>query len=529
MLLAVVVVNSVASFPFAQSTVPFPDANEALITSPATQLASQAESAIQQDSAIQYVEPVERELAQSASLSETEIKQLVEDYLREREASQAVTPDHETKNDLKMSARWNDGLELSTQDKKFRTHIGGRYQFDTSWFGAPENVNQAINVPYGDGVDFRRARLRVDGTLYGVHEYAAEFDFVNSARVGNQLGATQFFDESVTAATDLWWQIKEVPLLHNIKIGSQKEQIGFEHIVSSRFLPLMERSFNQDAFYGGLFNGFQPGVTIFDTYGANENGVWNFGIFKPTNNVFSSATGDGDYAVCGRLTNLIYYAEEGRRLVHVGISGRQASAIQQTGAPGRFQTFRTRDAIRSGLSAAWPVPAGITLLGDDTQKANGEFVSVFGPLTWQSEYLVCGLQDARRNPADAGRNVTYHGGYAQIGFFLTGENDHYHKKNGAFERIRPHSNFFSPNRCGGINGTGAWQVVMRYNHLDLNDNDLNGGILNGYTAGLNWFWNPNMKMQFNFNITDRDVSQVIGRETGSGQIYSYGTRMAMDF
>ncbi len=45
---------------------------------------------------------------------------------------------------------------------------------------APQNVNSAINVPYGDGVDFRRARLRMDGTLYEVHEYAIEFDFVNS-------------------------------------------------------------------------------------------------------------------------------------------------------------------------------------------------------------------------------------------------------------------------------------------------------------------------------------------------------------
>jgi phosphate-selective porin OprO and OprP len=467
----------------------------------------------------------------SNALDEEEIKQLIEEYLAERDAMKeaSLTPEEKKKKELAMTAEWNNGLELSTKNKHFRTHIGGRYQFDTAWFGAPQNVNNAINVPYGDGVDFRRARLRIDGTLYEVHEYACEYDFVNSARVRNQPGTTGFFDEALTAPTDLWWQIKKVPLVGNVKIGSQKEQIGFEHIVSSRFQPLMERSFNQDTFYGGLFNGFQPGITIFDTYGDDEDGVWNLGLFKPTNNIFSSASGDGDYAVSGRLTRLLFYGDEGRQLLHVGISGRQASAVQQAGIPGKFQTYRTRDAIRSGLSAGWPVPAGITLLGDDTQWVNGELVSVYGPLTWQSEYLVSGLQDARLSQNDAGQTVTYHGGYAQIGLFLTGENDNYVKKNGAFERVHPHSNFFSPNRCGGITGCGAWQAVVRYNHLDLNDGGLNGGILDGYTAGMNWFWNPNMKMQFNYNITDRDVSEVAGRTTGSGRVYGYGSRIAMDF
>lgn len=465
------------------------------------------------------------------TLDEAEIKLMIEEYLKEREAmkSASLSAEEKKKKATEMTARWNDGLELSTEDKHFRTHIGGRYQFDTAWFGTPENVNNNINVPYGDGVDFRRARMRIDGTLYEVHEYAMEFDFVNSARVRNQPGTAGFFDETLTAPTDLWWQIKKVPVVGNIKIGSQKEQIGFEHIVSSRFQPLMERSFNQDAFYGGLFNGFQPGVTIFNTYGNDENGVWNLGLFKPTNNIFSSASGDGDYSVSGRITNLLYYAEEGRQLVHIGVSARQASAVSQAGIPGRFQTFRTRDAIRSGLSAGWPVPAGITVLGEDMQWINGEFVGVMGPFTWQSEYLVSGLQDARLDPADIGQTVTYHGGYAQVGLFLTGENDNYSKKTGAFERVRPNSNFFSTNRCGGITGYGAWQVIMRYNHLDLNDGELNGGILDGYTAGLNWFWNPNMKIQFNYNITDRDVSEVAGREAGSGNIYGYGSRIAMDF
>ncbi len=468
--------------------------------------------------------------SKSAGLSEAEVKKVIEKYLKDKAAADEskLTPKEKKEKELQMTAKWNDGLELSTKDKHFRTHIGGRYQFDTAWASAPANVNSNINVPYSDGIDFRRARLRIDGTLYEVHEFACEYDFVNSARVRNQPGAVNFFDEALTAPTDLWYQINELPIFGHMRIGYHKEQIGFEHIVSSRFQPFMERSYNQDTFYGGLFNGFQPGVSIFDNY-ANQMGVWNLGLFKPTNSVFPTATGDGDYAVSGRLTRLLLWENDGAQLIHLGVSGRQGTAVSQAGIPNRSVTYRARDAIRSGLSAGWPVPAGITLFGDDTQTVNAEFVAVNGPWTFQSEYLVNGLQDARTAAASPGRNVTYHGGYAQILLFLTGEHDNYNRKYGAFERVRPKCNFFKPHKCGGISGMGAWQIGFRYNHLDLNDRGLNGGILDNYVTGLNWFWNPNMKWQFNHSITERDVSLVPAFAAGSGTIHNFGTRVAIDF
>ena len=70
-------------------------------------------------------------------------------------------------NDSAMSAQWNNGLELSTSDKAFRVHVGGRWQFDASWFDAEQSVQNNLpgGVMYHDGVDFRRARLRIDGKM----------------------------------------------------------------------------------------------------------------------------------------------------------------------------------------------------------------------------------------------------------------------------------------------------------------------------------------------------------------------------
>ena len=491
-------------------------------------------------------------LMNSPNLDLTRFSELMEAYRAEeaakfgnvgagesgKEATGGTGGGHEVGSDLSMTASWKDGLELSTKNKDFRVHVGGRTQIDSGWFNVDSNVydtslgyaqpTAGLGNVYGDGVDFRRARFRIDGTMYEQIEWAAEYDLVNSAVLDNSARA-------LSAPTDLWWAFKEVPGLGTVKIGNQKEAIGFEHIVSSRFLPFMERSYNQDTFYGGAFNGFNPGITASGTYGVDDIGTYNVGIFKPANNIFGFNTGDGDYSATGRLTRLLWWEDDGRQMIHIGGSLRQATAVSTNvgaGSASRFrsQTFRTRDAIRTGLSANWPTPANITLFGDDEQTANIELAAVFGSWTFQAEYLVNALQDARlTGTGPGGTTAVYHGGYVQVLYFLTGESDHYGKKLGAFERVRPNENFFLVKDTHGQRcfGSGAWQVGARYNFLDLNDEGLDGGILHNGTFGLNWFLNPNMKLQFNYMLTYRDAP--LAGDVGDGMIHGWGMRLAHDF
>jgi phosphate-selective porin OprO/OprP len=420
--------------------------------------------------------------------------------------------------DLQMTASWHHGLELATKDKDFRIHIGGRTQFDTGWYSADENVQENINNPYEDGVDFRRGRLRIDGTMYSTIDWAVEYDFFNSIEDDGHF-------HTVTGPTDLWLTFREVPCVGNVRIGNQKPAIGFEHLVSSRFLPFMERSYNQDAFYGGSFNGFWPGVSCYDNWGAGDMGTWNWGLFKPTSTVFAANANDGDYATVLRLTRLAWYECDGASLLHFGGSAMAHSTVEDR------ITFRTRDAIRSGLSVDWPVPASTgSLAGDDLQWLNGEMVAVSGPWTLQSEYLISFMQDAAPVIGNVVQpivgDVFYHGGYVQILCFLTGEHDNYNKATGVFDRVIPHDNFYFRRGCGPA-GPGAWQIGARYNFLDLNDNGIDGGILHNLTCGLNWFLNPNMKLQFDYFATDRDAP--LAGDLGDGWIHGWGIRLAHDF
>jgi phosphate-selective porin OprO/OprP len=77
-------------------------------------------------------------------------------------------------------------------------------------------------------------------------------------------------------------------------------------------------------------------------------------------------------------------------------------------------------------------------------------------------------------------------------------------------------------------------VGIRYDHADLNDNDINGGVLDAVTLGVNWFLNPNMKLQLNCDWTHRgDVTTNpapgVFFTTDAGDIYGLGTRVAIDF
>jgi phosphate-selective porin OprO and OprP len=431
--------------------------------------------------------------------------------------------------DLTMTAAWRNGIELATRDRAYRFHVGGRWQFDSSWFSVDPAVQANLpgGVQYHEGVDFRRARLRVDGTIYEVIEFDCEYDLANAARVRNAAG-TGVTDFNVPALTDLWVQYSHTPI-GNIRVGNQKEPIGFEHLVSSRFLPFMERSYNQDTFYGGSFNGFTPGASVFSNI-LDERAAYYLGLYKPTNNVFGTSVNDGDYAVTGRLAWLPVYENDGRELVHFGISGRQSTTYN-----GRMR-FRTRDAIRAGASVQWPLPADVSVLGNRMQWVNAEFASVYGPWTLQAEWLTSFTSKAQRiNAAGAGvgpevDSLFYEGGYVQLLYYLTGENDHYNFARMAFDRVVPYENFFwVPGEDGSLLGRGAWQIGARYNWLDLNDQGINGGILHNFTTGVNWFFNPNTKWQFNYIATYRDVSQTADFPDGSGWIHGWGMRFAQDF
>jgi phosphate-selective porin OprO/OprP len=74
-------------------------------------------------------------------------------------------------------------------------------------------------------------------------------------------------------------------------------------------------------------------------------------------------------------------------------------------------------------------------------------------------------------------------------------------------------------------GWGAWQVGARYSYLDLQDKNIGLGVVHGVTAGLNWFLNPNAKIQWNYIWEYREVDP----QSTAGVIQGFGMSFRFDF
>ena len=437
---------------------------------------------------------------------------------------------YEVGSDLGMSAKWNHGVEFSSKNKDFKIHVGGRTQVDAvGLWSEPGALAGAGGVGDQDAVDFRRARLRIDGTIYEFYEFAAEYDLMNTVNDDPTAGGTENNVINVPAPTDLWWSFKEVPYFQNIRVGNMKEPIGLEHMTSSRFLDFMERSFNQDLFTGAFNNGFSPGIMAYDTI-WDERGAWAIGLFKNTANVFAYNTGDGEGALTGRFTYLPYYDEptKGRYLWHVGVAGSVRDPDQDR------VRFRSRGSLRNGPGSLNPVFVDSGFVTCQQQTMFGlESAVVWGPWLFQGEFIGSNLIDAvgNGNGAPIGTpigNPFVYGYYVEAMYFLTGEHREYESRagGGAFGRVIPLENAYLIGHDGcRFFSRGAWQLGLRYSHADVSDLGLDGGIVQDVTLGLNWFLNPNMKWQFNYIYCHRDARN----STNNGDIDGIGVRFAHDF
>src|SRR4029077_8486738 len=92
---------------------------------------------------------------------------------------------------------------------------------------------------------------------------------------------TGYSSTDVAVPTDAWVTFKNLPIIGNIRVGNQKPLYSFEHLTSSRYLNFLERSLGFDAFAEGFDNGFEPGITVYDTY-LDKRGTWGLGVFKNT-------------------------------------------------------------------------------------------------------------------------------------------------------------------------------------------------------------------------------------------------------
>lgn len=427
-----------------------------------------------------------------------------------------------------LNVFWENGLRAESDDGTVRFHIGGRFDFDNTWY------QQTPTLPFAlqDGAAMRRARLRADGAIGETVDFVTEVNFANIQDVTNEDTTAQI---GSVGLTDFFVTFKEVPLFENVRLGHFKQPIGLEHSSSGNDLYYMERSPGHDAILQP--SQFVTGVVVFDSYQDDRvtAALSLARVGKQTVSPFAFGTGPGKYAATGRLTALPFYEDDGRRLVHVGIG------YNYSGTGDESLVLANRPLVRAGAGSQ-DVPnivqTGSFFTPDPVQVLDGELAAVFGRFSMSAEYQLLqatNVFDQFSGGTFSGPrgDITYQGVYAEMGLFLSpGDYRRYDKKQGEWGRqliaqttsTRPRAGFFAEHM--------PVQLICRYTYLDLasgspvltSSSGVQAGWENDITAGLDWYINSQVHVIVNYVYT-----RLAYVDNSSGIINGLGCRFHLDF
>jgi phosphate-selective porin OprO/OprP len=338
----------------------------------------------------------------------------------------------------------------------------------------------------GNGVEFRRARIYLSGTLWNDYVFKAQYDFAG--------GDADF--------KDAYLGMKKIPVLGTLLVGQMHEPFSLEELTSSNYNPFMERSIATVAFAPSRKSGIRASNAV-----LNKRMTWAVGAF------YGDTDNDGDsnfddiknFDFTARVTGLPIYRDDGEKLLHLGLG--YSYQMRDEGKT----TIRYRSRPESHLTDVRLVDTK-SFDVDNASLLNPEAAFIWGPFSLQGEYFYSSVK------SDEGDDPNFQGAYLLGSWFITGEHRAYSTSSGKFSRVKPKSNF----REGG---PGAWELAARWSWLDLKDSNIEGGEENNFTLGLNWYLNPNYRFMLNYIYADvKDREKAL-----DGKANIYQARFQVDF
>jgi phosphate-selective porin OprO and OprP len=363
------------------------------------------------------------------------------------------------------------GLSVETADGRNSFDLIGRLFVDAAAIS-----NDEADLDPGSGTEFRAGRLGAEGTIAGDYEYKAEFDFA-----GNE-----------TEIKDLY--IGYAPW--NVKVGQHKMPFSLEELTSSRFITFMERGlpneFATSRRIGASWTLHDPEAfplhfTVAG-YGQEEGGDEDEeGFGAGARLAWAPINAGGNMKGAGSLG-------AGPTVLHFGIAGAWENTPDTDS--GDFDDFRIRQRPEVHITERL-VDTGAIVGADDLMKWGAEAAAVFGPFSAQAEYMRLDLDGQDMDGVPGRDELEFDGWYAFVSWFLTGESRTYKAEKAAFDRVKP----AHPVGSGGM---GAWELAVRRSNIDLTDGDFDGGEMNNWTVGLNWYLTDFMRVMFNYVDVDAD-------------------------
>lgn len=413
--------------------------------------------------------------ANAEGLSEvTQIKQTIETLQQRIKHLEQKQADAKLRDAIDVVVTLKPAPKFKTKDGAFSAKIIGFGQADTIF-------HQNNTVDHPDGTTIRRARLGLAGKIYHDWGYKFLYDFGNNNNP----------------------QLQDMFITYNgmengrFIIGQYKEAIGLEWQSAAKYwsfmeLPLTTALTPRRAVGAGV-------RTMFDDIRLDV------GIFGENAN--KTKSDDEGYAFNGHFSYSPIHNK--KQHLHVGLSGSYRvpdSASNSIAYGAKHDTSTTKQ----------KTVATDTIKNVDHNMLMGvEFLGIHGPYLLQGEYMQSNV--ARQYGLD---DVSFQSYYLQGSWMITGESRKFNRKKHGFMRVKPNNPFSMKEK-----GSGAWELAVRTESIDLTDNDIQGGSMDKYTFGINWYPNDYMRFTFNYAMINSDDEAAVAGDNS----HVIGIRTRVEF
>lgn len=298
------------------------------------------------------------------------------------------------------------------------------------------------------GIKDRRTRIGVEG-FYQNWSSVLEFDLTNQDD-GEYHNAMVQYDNQRS------WRLR---------MGYFKEYFGMERLDSSAFTMYLERA-AIETFSPQRNTGAQ--YTYYDETSSATFGVFTDGfVHNPRKDKLGLTT---------RLTHLFQFTD--RHMLHLG----GAATMRWMEEVAFFSRPDTATSIKV-------IDTGRLLDANEMYQTGLELGYYWENLLVEGEYMYTHVG------RDTNPSADFDGWYLSFAWMLTGEQRDYSPANDAvFAGVSPRRPFDLKR-----GDWGAWEVMLRYQEIDLNSANVQGGEMKAVTGGLSW--HPNEQWQVIANVT----------------------------
>ena len=350
--------------------------------------------------------------------------------------------------EINVKDKNGDRVKDKNGDRFFTAKPSGRVMIDYT-NASGDNSNLEI-----DNVELRRTYLGVGGKIGKELSYALSGSLGDDGEVG-----------LVNAYID--WKPKNSDL--KVRVGQFKTPMSLDESTSSKYTATLERS----AFTDAIDIDRRLGVGVFHT---GKKHTLSAGVFGGN---IESQPFASSMVVAGRAT----YAPINKKdqTLHIGASA-------------RYRTNNdAKDNIRYRQRPFTHVADRIISTGRiaESDTFTGVEAAIIRKNLWAAgEYSITSA-----NCPSCDSNPKFDGYYAEAGVVLGGRRTY---KDGSFGRPKVDNPV-------GKGGYGAVALVARYDGLDLNDRDTQGGDLNTAIVGVDWWPTDHVRVGVNYFNADASL------------------------